>query len=188
MKYLMLPYFVGCIYEGGTTEYVRVKTNDKDEFIINLLCKLDTFLPIMNDTGKFLWPTLTIEGIEVPYEQFFSYYEESKKWSYYEPDVEEYPGEDYYVVELRRYGYSHYYFLKASSKEELQSLFENTYEGFASNTLKVDLEISGEKFDCSDLVHTDVIYDKKGRVSGYTSYSNFENVYTREEWFNAENF
>lgn len=118
----------------------------------------------------------------------FSYDKESKKWSYYEPDVEEYPGEDYYVVELRRYGYSHYHFLKASSKEELQNIFENAYEVFVSKTLKADIEISSENFDCSDLIDTDVVYNKNGRVSGYKSYSTFENVYTREEWFNAENF
>lgn len=182
----MLPYFVGCIYEGGTTEYVRVKTNDKDEFIIDLLCKLDTFLPIMNDTGKFLWPTLTIEGIEVPYEEFFSYDEENKKWSYHEPSVEEYPGEDFYVVELNKYGYSHYYFLKASSKEELQSIFENAYEEFVSKTQpQTALEVSGEKFDYSDLVCTDIVYDKKGRVDGYKHYPTLECVYTREEWFSV---
>lgn len=190
MNFLMLPYFVGCIYEGGATQYIRVKTDDKDKFILDLLCKMDDFLPIMNAENKCSWPTFKIEGIEVPCEEFFTYDKEKKQWYYEEPSVEEYPGKDFFVVELCQYGFSHYYFLKASSKEELLSAFENSYKNFVSkkDSKPKNVEIFGEKFDYSDLVYTDIVYDKKGRVTGYKYYPTFENVYTREEWFNAENF
>lgn len=186
MKYIMFPYFVGCMYEGGATEYLKVKTSDPDKFVIELIDKLEKFASVLNDR-TIPHPDLIIEGVKVPYEAFLHYDGKKEKWICEDPNMEEYLFDDVFVVELRGHGYGHYHFLKANSKEELIASFEKAYSIFVSGETKEDkINIAGEKFSKHDLVYDETRYDQKGRKLADLQYPNFECVYTREEWFSEK--
>lgn len=184
MKYFMIPYFVGCMYEGGTTEYVRIKTEDIDDFILDLYEKMDDFISKINVQKLEIWPVFKINGKEVPAQEFFFYDEKKKEWYYEEITVEECTHDDIYVVDLRKNGFSYYYFLKENSKEEINIKIEEAYLKTINKELSGDVVIGGVKFNCFDFVDSDMRFDKKGRISGVNDNLTLHNIYTKEEWFN----
>lgn len=183
MKYIMIPYFVGCIYEGGSTEYLRLAVEDEDVFLLDMMHTMDDLLSVMNKKEKHPWPDFVIAGHNLPHDSFFYFDKKNEKWAYEEPSFEFFPGEDFMVIELGYYGFSHYHFVQSTSKESLVEEMERAYQQAIDNPLSRHIYVKDKTFDSADLVTYERSFDRKGRSEGYHPYPNLRDIYTKEEWF-----
>ncbi len=188
MHYLLFPYNVGCIYEGCSTDYVRVITEDTEEYCIRWYCAACEYADKLNSTKENA-EDFIFEGEDFPINEFFSYDSDTGMWEAIEPYYKEMPkveGLETYVVEYTvgdniSYSLSSYEFVFAKSKEDVKNALKIAYNALLENPELDTVDICGTDFSRSDILRYEEVTVSKYKKE-FKAFYNIEDVYTDKEF------
>ncbi len=188
MLYLLFPYNIGCIYEGCSTEYVRVITDNADEYCIRWFCAACDYAEMLNKSNKCA-EDFIFEGEEFPVNEFFSYDSDSGLWEANEPYYNEMPkvdGLNTFVVEYTvgdncSYSLSAYEFVFAKDKEEVKLALKSAYNSLIAQSDLNVVDVCGTDFTRSSLVSYEEVSVSKYKKE-LKAFYNVGDVYTDKEF------
>lgn len=188
MRYLLFPYTVGCIYEGCSTDYIRVVTEDAEEYCIRWFCAACEYADKLN-AARAPAEDFMFEGEEFPINEFFSYDSDTGLWEANEPYYMEMPrvdGLETFVVEYTvgddiTYSLSEYEFVFAKTKEEVKAALKAAYEAFRTQPELKVFDVCGTDFRSYDVLrYVEVSVSKYKKEM--EPYYNIDEVYTDKEF------
>lgn len=188
MHYLLLPFMVGSIYEGSSTEYLRFVVKDVEDFKTRLFCAMDDYIQELNQK-RCGYSQFSFDGEKFPEQGFFFYNIIDDLWSCHEPELIELSskeGLNCFVVESTigdgcSYSFPCYKMVWAENKAVVEAELEKAYATFRSDKRLRSYSVLGTDFEADEMVGSDY------QESGLTKYYNtIESVSSLEEFFSRK--
>lgn len=189
MHYLLLPFMVGSIYEGSSTEYLRFVVQDVEDFKTRLFCAMDDYIQELNQK-RCDYSQFSFEGQAFPEQGFFFYNIIDDLWSCHEPELIELSskeGMDCFIVESTigdgcSYSFPCYKMVWAENKAVVEAELEKAYAAFRSDKRLRSYSVLGTDFEADEVVG----YERDEKESGARYFSTIDSVCSLEEFFSKE--
>lgn len=190
MHYLLLPFMVGSIYEGSSTEYLRFIAQDAEDFKTRLFCAMDDYVQDLNQK-RCGYSQFSFEGQEFPEQGFFFYDIIDDLWSCHEPELIELASKeslDCFIVETTigdgcSYSFPCYKMVWADSRAAVEAELDKAYTAFRADGKLSSYSVLGTDFEVDELVGCERYYGKDRDVQYFNT---LDSVCSLEEFFSKE--